>query len=235
MQNIIPISAGQLFTTLKTFLTSNIRFGTYTLDEPDSDAIKSITLPSGNIEYQEPRTGALFPIENLKVLINDDLSKVRSCATFSFQILMRFSGNNSYEQLTPALETAHNIVTDTLLVMAFNPGQIDSSIISVDSVEHDPVAVMRLDGAVKGDWIIAVVPKFKITWISAYSDCVVIDLPGGGTGGGTGGGNGNPGGGTNPPQYNINSGVYIADPDFFLSRDEQLRNKELDLTYLIDD
>lgn len=213
----MAISSGTVFVSLKDYLQSSIRFGNYTIDEPDSDSINSVQLPDGTIEYQEPRTGFVCPVEDLSIADSEDRTSRYATGTFSFQILSRFSGENSYEQLTPYIANAHDISNDALLVLTNFPAEVHPDIISISPVQHDPIAVMRLDGALDGDWVIAIVPKFKITWDAGYSGNVLITP-------------------TDPPDpevdpptdLTVKAGIYIVEPGFIGVENEDKRNKELD-------
>ena len=213
----MPASSGTIFISLKDYLQKSLRFGEYSIDEPDSDAILSVKLADGSIQYQEPRTGFVCPVEDLSIANNEDKTSRYATGTFSFQILGRFSGRNTYEQLTPFIANAHDLSSDALLVLTNFPAEVHPDIISISPVEHDPVAVMRLEGAVDGDWVIAVVPKFKITWDAGYSGNPTVTP-------------------TDPPDpdkepptdLNIRIGIYIVEPGFIGTGIEAKRNKELE-------
>lgn len=173
-----------MWKTVKSFLTNNIRFGDYTLNLPDDASVTTIQAPVlidgeyvGGI-YHEARTGALFPFEDYIASIPDK-DQVMSSATFNFQITMRLSGANDYENLEDAIVTAMDMANDVLLVIDRNYEAISPAVKYSETLECNPVGIARAKQAegsrTPADWLIIVSPKFKLHWLPDFSDDVNTD------------------------------------------------------------
>lgn len=222
---------GDLWKSIKDFMVRITNVDNYTLNIPSNNHITVIEPPieidgvfiGGH--YKEARTGFLHPMRKYIARI-EDRSTVTSCGIFDFQLTFRIDGETSYDLLGLHYSSAMDLVSDSLLILDDQFRCVDPSILSIESVEYDPVDIRRADGTTESDWLLLINIVFKVNWLPNYSEFASSNLLGGGVGLGEGAENITIG-----VVNNIETGLFIApirdfpnrvlDHEFTISVDEE--------------